>query len=104
MNANQVYTTNHRMPLIVKIDGKEFGYIDSKWKKIRTSYAETLNRDGWNFYIEKKRSHQESLRQMMQQERVDHSIKIRVLQMVKSTVCDDGHYGDIKEFWFLLIQ
>ena len=43
--------------------------------------------------------HRESLRQMMQQGRVDHSIKIQILQMAKTLLTEtEGHHGDIKEF------
>ena len=43
--------------------------------------------------------HRESLREMMNQGRVSHSIKVQVLKMLKPKVCryTDGH-GDIKDF------
>ena len=42
--------------------------------------------------------HRESLRQMMKQGRVSHSIKIKVLKMLRPHVCDDkAYHGDIKE-------
>ena len=42
--------------------------------------------------------HRESLRQMMNQGRVDRSVKIRVLEMLKPLVCGERFHGDIKEF------
>ena len=42
------------------------------------------------------RLHRESLRQMMNRGRVDHSMKIQVLQMLKPIVQAKNH-GDIKE-------
>ena len=37
LNANQLYTTRHRMPRSYKIHGNDFEYVDSKWKMISTS-------------------------------------------------------------------
>ena len=45
--------------------------------------------------------HRESLRQMIQQGRVSHSIKIRVLGMIKETFDECNHHGDVKEFLVL---
>ena len=47
--------------------------------------------------------HRESLRQMMEQGRVNHSIKIQVLEMLRPQVCEDygSRHGDIKEFLVL---
>ena len=43
--------------------------------------------------------HRESFRQMMQQNRINRSIKIQVLQMLKANICDDTRdHGDIKDF------
>ena len=42
--------------------------------------------------------HRESLRQMMNQGRANHSIKIQVLESLKDQVRGDAHHGDIKEF------
>ena len=41
--------------------------------------------------------HRESLRQMMQQGRVNHSIKIQVLEMLKNVATQVTRHGDIKE-------
>ena len=51
------------------------------------------------------RLHRESFRQMMQHSdgRVDHSIKLQVLQMLKPQVCGDADHGDIKDFLVLII-
>ena len=48
--------------------------------------------------------HRESLREMMNQRRVNHSIKIQVLQKLKSMIASDSSFchGDIKEL--LIIQ
>ena len=44
--------------------------------------------------------HRQSLRQMIKQGRVDHSIKIKVLEMLRSHLCSSGfpRHGDIKDF------
>ena len=48
--------------------------------------------------------HRESLRQMMDQGLVTHSIKIEVLEMLKRQITDSFYsHGDIKEFWFLRV-
>ena len=41
--------------------------------------------------------HRESLRQMINQGRVNHSVKINVLRMLKKHVCGEGLHGDIKD-------
>ena len=43
--------------------------------------------------------HRENLRQMMQKGRVNHSVRMQVLQMLKSQVCGEfALHGDIKDF------
>ena len=44
--------------------------------------------------------HRESLREMLQKGRVSHSVKIKVLEMLKPIVCDQYDHGDIKELGF----
>ena len=47
--------------------------------------------------------HRESLRQMMNQGRVNRSIKIQVLEMLKPQVCGSyANHGDIKDFLVLI--
>ena len=48
--------------------------------------------------------HRESLRQMMQKGRVNNSIKIKVLEMLKPQVLGVSHHGDIKDFGFFSIR
>ena len=43
--------------------------------------------------------HRESFGQMMRKGRVNHSIKIQVLEMLKHIVCDRGNHGDIKDHY-----
>ena len=49
--------------------------------------------------------HRESLRQMMRhQGRVNHAIKIRVMEMLKEQACGVGRHGDIKDCWFFKLN
>ena len=34
MNANQLYTTQHRMQRFFRIDGHDFEYRNNEWKKV----------------------------------------------------------------------
>ena len=43
--------------------------------------------------------HRQSLRQMMKQGRVNHSIKIQVLQILKEWLSVDDLHCDIKDFY-----
>ena len=36
LNAEQLYTTQYRMPRTFEIDGNDFEYLNSRWKKVAT--------------------------------------------------------------------
>ena len=52
LNADQMYKTEHRMPKIFKVDGKDYEFVNSKWKRVINREANdilSLEMDNWEW-------------------------------------------------------
>ena len=45
LNADKLYKTQYKMPQIFEVDGEDYEYVDSRWKKVSESSGNNSNHE-----------------------------------------------------------